>query len=152
MSTAATPINESRTMDFSLDAPDTSTNFYFYMHFAELQQLEAEQYRAFNIALNGEPWYGPLAPVYLNTTTILNPTGLSGSLSYNFSIIKLENSTLPPIFNGFEAYSSVDFQQLETNEKDGMFFPTCFFLCLLGLLFWFRTIVLYNFLWMDVKT
>ncbi|GMN37095.1 hypothetical protein TIFTF001_006535 [Ficus carica] len=118
MSTAATPINESKTMDFSLDAPDTSTNFYFYMHFAELQQLEAEQYRAFNIALNGEPWYGPLAPVYLNTTTVLNPTGLSGSLSYNFSIIKLENSTLPPIFNGFEAYSSVDFQQLETNEKD----------------------------------
>ncbi|EXB74613.1 putative LRR receptor-like serine/threonine-protein kinase [Morus notabilis] len=117
MSTAATPVNESNPMEFYL-AADTSTTFYFYLHFAELQQLKSEQYRAFNINLNGELWYGPLAPVYLNTTTITNQIGFSGSSSYNFSIIKLENSTLPPILNGFEAYSAVDFQQSETNEKD----------------------------------
>lgn len=134
MSTAATPVNESNPMKFYLEAADTSTTFYFYLHFAELQQLKSEQYRAFNINLNGEHWYGPLAPVYLNTTTITNLIGFSGSSSYNFSIIKLENSTLPPILNGFEAYTAVDFQQSETNEKDGMFFPTRTFS---SLVFWF---------------
>lgn len=123
MSTAATPINQSEPMEFYLDAPDESTKFYFYLHFTELQRLKPNQSRAFNITLNGEMFYEDLVPLYLNTTTVLSTLGESGSRRYNFSFVKLENSTLPPIFNGFEVYSSVDVSQLETDQKDGMFFP-----------------------------
>lgn len=128
MSTAAAPVNESLPLEFYFNAADTSTKFYYYLHFSELQKLKAEQYRAFNVTANEELWIA-VVPVYLKTTTIFNIGPISGSLSYNFSISKLANSTLPPILNAAEVYSLVDFQQLETDENDGTsFFPhTCFF-------------------------
>ena len=134
-STAATPINESEPMEFYLDGFDENTKFYFYFHFTELQILKANQSRAFNITINGELWYEDVVPVYLNTTTIYSSLGTSGSQRYNFSIVKLENSTLPPIFNAFEVYSLVDVSQLETEQKDGMFIMSLIYL-LVSLVYW----------------
>ncbi|PON51016.1 Malectin-like carbohydrate-binding domain containing protein [Trema orientale] len=119
MSTAAIPINESSPMQFFWTAPDPNTVFYVYMYFSELQQLKANESRAFNITLNGELFYGPLVPEYLNVTTIFTPSGVSGG-NFTFWLVKLENSTLPPIFNAIEIYRLVDFSRSETEQQDGI--------------------------------
>ncbi|XP_062087596.1 LRR receptor-like serine/threonine-protein kinase IOS1 [Humulus lupulus] len=118
MSTAATPINESEPMIFSLNDLDEKANLYFYMYFTETQSLKANQSRSFNITINGEVWSEAVTPLYLNTTTIFSTVGQSGSPEYNFSLVKLQNSTLPPILNAFEVYSTIDVSQLETDQND----------------------------------
>ncbi|KAG2722801.1 hypothetical protein I3760_02G143000 [Carya illinoinensis] len=117
MSTAATPINESAPIELSWEADDPNTQFYIYMHFAEVVKLEPNQSRSFNITLNGEHWYGPLVPAYLKTDTLYNPYPMTGG-KFDFSIFKAENSTLPPIVNAFELYSVKDFLQPETDRAD----------------------------------
>ena len=123
MQTAATPINGSNPLNFYLDQVDAS-EYYFYMHFAEVVKLEANQYRSFNITLNGEHWYGPLVPHYLYTTTVHSVSASTGG-KYYFSIIKTENSTLPPIMNAYEVYSVKNLSQSETDQQDGMLLQTC---------------------------
>lgn len=119
MRTASTPINASASMDFSWESPDTSTEYYVYLHFAELQQLKANQSRTFNITLNGDYWFGPFVPEYLSTITVFSPSSLTGG-NYSFSLVQTEDSTLPPILNAMEIYSLIDLSQPETDGDDGM--------------------------------
>ncbi|CAB4302971.1 unnamed protein product [Prunus armeniaca] len=117
MRTASTPIDASASMDFSWESPDTSTEYYVYLHFAELQQLKANQSRAFNITLNGDYWFGPVVPEYLSTITVFSRSSLTGG-NYSFSLVQTENSTLPPILNAMEVYSLIDLSQPETDGDD----------------------------------
>ena len=122
MSTAITPTNTTDPLIYEWTTFLKRKAFYIYLHFAEVQKLEANQSRVFDIYLNGEHYYGPLVPPYLNTTTIYNTSPLSMSTSsiyYNFTFVKHENSTLPPILNAIELYTSIDFLQSETDEEDG---------------------------------
>lgn len=118
MGTAGTPINETSPMQFFWTAPDPNTVFYVYMYFSELQRLKANESRAFNINFNGQHFNGPLVPELLNVTTIVTPSGLLGG-NFTFSIVRLENSTLPPIMNAIEIYTLVDFSQSVTDQNDG---------------------------------
>lgn len=119
MSNAATPIDEDSPIEFFLEPPDETARYYLYVHFAELQELKSNESRAFDINVNGELLYGPVVPTYLTSTTIYSTTALTGKLNYSFSITKLQNSTLPPILNGIEFYSLLDFSQSETHQDDG---------------------------------
>lgn len=118
MSTASTPKNANASMNFSWEPLDKTSQYYVYMHFAELQQLKANQYRSFNITLNGELFYGPFVPEYLSTSTVYNPSALLPAENYSLSFLKTENSTLPPIINAIEIYTLKNFSQLETDEDD----------------------------------
>ncbi|XP_062155808.1 LRR receptor-like serine/threonine-protein kinase IOS1 [Alnus glutinosa] len=118
MSTAVTPINGSAPLEFNWDSDAKTTEYYIYIHFAEIVKLEANQSRSFNITLNGKYWYGPLAPNYLSTTSLYSPSALSGAATYYFSIFKTETSTLPPIMNAIEIYSVKYFLQSETDQGD----------------------------------
>ncbi|PON51011.1 Mitogen-activated protein kinase kinase kinase [Trema orientale] len=124
MKTASTPMNGSTRMDIYWDTSKKDLigkEFYMYMHFAELQELKTNQSRAFNITFNGKLWYNsPVVPMSSQVTTI---SSLSSSIStdngkYNYSLIKLENSTLPPLINALEIYSLVDFSQSETDQNE----------------------------------
>ncbi|KAL5822642.1 hypothetical protein ACOSQ4_020542 [Xanthoceras sorbifolium] len=118
MKSAGTPKNASKPLDFGLDTGnDTSLRFYVYLHFAEIQELQANESRQFNISLNGMHWYGPFSPNYLSTTTVFSPSTLSGG-NYSFSIYKTEKSTHPPILNAFEVFTVKEFLQAQTNQKD----------------------------------
>ncbi|KAI5336908.1 hypothetical protein L3X38_016177 [Prunus dulcis] len=120
MSTAATPKNASEPLDFYWFSNDNSTEYYIYMHFAEVLQLQPNQSRKFNITRNGKVFYGPMAPAYLNTTTIygrVRPTGFLGQF-FSFSILKTEKSTLPPILNAYEVYSVNQLLEQETSQAD----------------------------------
>ncbi|GLT72543.1 hypothetical protein SLA2020_444680 [Shorea laevis] len=118
MSTAVTPVNGSGPIEFSWDSDALTTEYYVYMHFAEIVKLQANQSRSFNITLNGKNWYGPFSPAYLSTTSLYSPSALSGAATYDFSILKTENSTLPPIVNAIEIYSVKYLLQSESDQGD----------------------------------
>ncbi|KAB1218467.1 hypothetical protein CJ030_MR3G026347 [Morella rubra] len=118
MGTAATPINDTAPIQFSWDSDSTTSEYYIYMHFAEVVNLEANQSRSFNVSVNNKFWYGPLAPNYLYTNTLYSKGALKGENRYEFSIFKTENSTLPPILNAMEIYSVKYFTQPETEQED----------------------------------
>lgn len=120
METAVKPTNESMPLNFYLEPDNPNSQFYVYMHFAELEELKANETRQFNITLNGELWYGPFSPDYLETTTVFSKKALTGG-TYNFSIIRTRNSTHPPIINAIEVYTVVKLLQSQTDQQDGMF-------------------------------
>ncbi|XWS18918.1 hypothetical protein CRYUN_Cryun32bG0086100 [Craigia yunnanensis] len=117
MRTAATPKNASQPIDILLDADNSTAQFYFYMHFAEVKQLQDNESRQLNISLNGKLWYGPFIPAYLYTTTIYSALALTGG-QYQFSIYKAHDSSLPPILNGLEVYMVKELLQSETEPMD----------------------------------
>jgi hypothetical protein len=120
MRTAATPANDSAPFEISWDS-DNATEYYVYMYFAEVVKLQPNQFRSFNITLNGKYWFGPFAPRYLNTSILYSTSAISGKAKYNFSFTKSQNSTLPPIINAMEIYLIKYFSQSETDQGDGTF-------------------------------
>jgi len=124
MSTAATPLNGKDPLAFEWYSDDASTEYYIYMHFAEVVQLVFNQSRSFNVSLNGKYWYGPLVPAYLYTNTLYSTSAITGSRKYEFSIFKTETSTLPPLINAIEIHSVKYLLQSETDQGDGTYiFP-----------------------------
>ncbi|KAL0562306.1 hypothetical protein IC582_002758 [Cucumis melo] len=119
MQSAATPKNGRKYLSYSWNSSKESDQFYVFMHFAELEKLQSNQIREFNITYNGEYWDGPIVPDYLSTTTIYNtkPSVMS-SLRHQLSFFPIENSTLPPIINGLEIYLVMEISELETNNGD----------------------------------
>ncbi|CAL9013670.1 unnamed protein product [Prunus brigantina] len=117
MRTAATPRHANASLDFFWLPADNKASYYVYMHFAEVEKLQANQSRLQYITRNGRVFYELFAPDYLYTNTIFSPAALSGG-QYNFSIRKAENSTLPPILNAIEIYTLKEFLELVTNQED----------------------------------
>ena len=126
MDTASTAINASVPMTFNWVAPDNTTQYYVYMHIAEIRELKANESRVFNISLNGVLWGGPIIPKYLHTTTVYSPSALKGG-KFEFVLYKIEQSTLPPLINAIEVYKVVELLQSQTDQQDGeLFIMHCF--------------------------
>ncbi|XLQ98793.1 hypothetical protein S83_064992, partial [Arachis hypogaea] len=123
METAATPKNATASLDFQweddyADNNETQHQYYFYLHFAELQKLGANQTRSFNITLNDVPW-SIVKPVYASLYTRYNLNPWFGHKNYHISLFRTESSSLPPIINALEIYLVKDFSsQLETQKDD----------------------------------
>jgi len=122
MSTAATPINPSAPLDFYWDSNNVNEGFYIYMHFNDVEKLATNETRTFNIFMNNKLFYGPLAPGYQTTTTIFSKEAMTGATTYQFSLVKTETSTLPPIMNALEIYKVIYFPRSETEQDDGMLY------------------------------
>jgi len=90
------------------------------MYFNEIQKLQANQIREFNIFVNGELLNSdPINLVYLQNLyyiSVVSETKLE--LWFN----KTSRSTLPPLFNAVEIYMAKDFLQSETYQTDGMYY------------------------------
>ncbi|XP_059630738.1 probable LRR receptor-like serine/threonine-protein kinase At1g05700 isoform X2 [Cornus florida] len=118
MSSAIKPNVSSDSLYFSWEPVTPTDQFYIYLYFAEVQVLQKNQTREFNIYLNGQQWYKePVSPNYLSSTTVYS-TSPSSYASYELSIIKTNNSTLPPIINAMELYVVKQFLQSQTDDKD----------------------------------
>ncbi|XP_039684685.1 putative leucine-rich repeat receptor-like serine/threonine-protein kinase At2g19230 [Medicago truncatula] len=113
MTTAATPVNASAPLQFHWYADSVNDQYYLYLYFNEVEKLAGNKTRAFNITLNDEFWYEPVVPAVIYTTT-----HMTGAKRYQFSLIKTENSTLPPILNAYEVYKVKQFLQPETQQDD----------------------------------
>ena len=123
LKTASSPDNASEPFLFSWDTTDASDRFYMYLHFAEVEKLEANQSREFNIYVNGKLWNSELVvPNYLTVTTYYAEAPQTGNTEYIVSLNRTEDSTHPPIINAYEIYSVKDFSTSATEETDGTSF------------------------------
>ncbi|XP_023000308.1 LRR receptor-like serine/threonine-protein kinase IOS1 [Cucurbita maxima] len=119
MGTAITPKNATQSIELWWESDDENTQYYIYLHFAELVELQPKQFRGFNISHNGEYWGGPIVPDYLYTSSIYStkPLGFPQK-QHKFSFFRTENSTLPPIINGLEVYYQIQVSELESDQGD----------------------------------
>ncbi|XP_052727080.1 probable LRR receptor-like serine/threonine-protein kinase At1g05700 [Vigna angularis] len=115
MGTAAIPANVTDNIELRFVPMYNSSTLYVYMFFAEIQKLEANQTREFNIFVNGNILnIDPINPPYLQSEYYMAISVNSLELSIN----KTSRSTLPPLLNAIEIYTSRNFSQSETNQKD----------------------------------
>ncbi|KAK6236422.1 hypothetical protein QUC31_020207 [Theobroma cacao] len=115
--TAAMPHNASDPLELSWISDEDTSKFYVYMYFAEVQQLEKNQTRKFNISWNGSLMFGPLAPRYLYAATISNSEAFIGK-EHRISIYRTRDATLPPILNAIEIYMAKQLEELPTFSED----------------------------------
>ncbi|KAF8094127.1 hypothetical protein N665_0369s0011 [Sinapis alba] len=119
LKTAAIPANATARFNITeeLDFPDDE--IYLYLHFSEVQSLQMNESREFDIFWNGQQFDKTMSPEYLKTTTVKSTTPVTckGGVC-NLELIRTKNSTLPPLLNAIELYAVVKFHQLETNEND----------------------------------
>ncbi|KAI5336916.1 hypothetical protein L3X38_016185 [Prunus dulcis] len=119
MSTASTPKNPSDSLSIVFSLPDKNAEYYSYLHFAEVEMLQLNQSRLQYIIRNGDRTLEPFAPPYLTSYVIESKGAWStNAQSANISIVRAENSTLPPILNAFEIYMVKHFVEAETNQED----------------------------------
>ncbi|KAK2983852.1 hypothetical protein RJ640_008528 [Escallonia rubra] len=126
MKTAITPIDATG-LSISWDPYNSTVQYYFYFYFAEVEVLQPNQRREFNIYLNGLLFYGPYSPDYLTAFGAVSDSPLSasqcgdsdsGNYSCEILIKQTERSTLPPFINALEIYTVKKFLDTETDEND----------------------------------
>ncbi|XP_038696402.1 probable LRR receptor-like serine/threonine-protein kinase At4g29180 [Tripterygium wilfordii] len=115
--TAARPLNDSNPMELSWDAGDQDSQFYIYMYFAEVEQLQRNQTRKFSISWNGSPVIANFTPRYLYAATTSNSRSMDGK-EHTILIQKTEDSTLPPILNAVEIFMVKLHTELPTYSID----------------------------------
>jgi hypothetical protein len=117
--TAAIPANDSAPFRFTEELDSPTDELYVYLHFSEVQSLQANESREFDILWSGEVAYEAFIPEYLNITTIQTNTPVTcPGGKCNLELKRTKNSTHPPLINAIEFYTVVNFPQLETNETD----------------------------------
>ncbi|KAG7538577.1 Protein kinase-like domain superfamily, partial [Arabidopsis suecica] len=119
LKTAATPTNSSAPLTMEWSSSNVNNQYYLYAHFAEIQELQTNDSREFNMIWNGQVISGPIIPPKFNIYTIfsLSPSTCEGG-KCSFQLRRTNRSTLPPLLNAFEVYTVIQFPQIETNEND----------------------------------
>ncbi|KAM1809609.1 hypothetical protein ACFX1S_026681 [Malus domestica] len=115
--TAATPQNASDPLNLYWNTTDMNAQFYVFMYFAEVEKLEKNQSRKFNISWNGSPLFGPFTPRYLQADVINNSRALVGK-DHEISLHKTEDSSLPPILNAVEVFQVMHLVESPTYGED----------------------------------
>ncbi|PON84293.1 Serine/threonine protein kinase [Trema orientale] len=120
MNTAYTRNRSTDFMYFYWKNLSVTSEYYFYMHFAELEKPQTNQTREFNIYINRDLLYGPVVPKYLSENTIYSKTGMKTDREGQITVWlnNTENSTLPPLINAMEIYILKELSQQETNQTD----------------------------------
>ncbi|XP_028117514.1 putative leucine-rich repeat receptor-like serine/threonine-protein kinase At2g19230 isoform X3 [Camellia sinensis] len=121
MKHAVKPLNASLPLQYYLDQGGTnSISFYVYLHFCELEKLQDNAVREFDILLNWNSWVKSVVPSYLKTNTSSKESPVKGGASGELwlSIERTKRSTLPPILNAMEVYVEKDMSELPTDAED----------------------------------
>ncbi|KAL2332314.1 hypothetical protein Fmac_019895 [Flemingia macrophylla] len=122
MNTAVSPANVSAPLVISWTPKDENEQYYFYMHFTEIQVIAKNDTREFNIILNDVSWYENLSPRYRQVNTIYSRSAFSGK-EIRFSLEMTKNSTLPPLINAMEIYREFIFQRISRKDRPFHFEP-----------------------------
>ncbi|KAK4269288.1 hypothetical protein QN277_022468 [Acacia crassicarpa] len=113
MRTASTPANVSNKMEVHFQIGNNS--YFVYLYFAEIQKLQANEIREFNIFVNGELFRANFSPSYLQTLNIL---AIGNGPWLSILINKTDRSTLPPLVNAIEVYMDKNLSQPQTQQTD----------------------------------
>ncbi|XP_013591815.1 PREDICTED: putative receptor-like protein kinase At3g46340 isoform X1 [Brassica oleracea var. oleracea] len=119
LKTAVVPANATARFNITEELDFPGDEIYLYIHFSEVQSLQMNESREFDIFWNDQQFDKTISPEYLKATTIKSTTPVTckGGVC-NLELIRTTNSTLPPLLNAIELYAVVKFHQLETNEND----------------------------------
>ncbi|CAI9094446.1 OLC1v1030190C1 [Oldenlandia corymbosa var. corymbosa] len=118
MKTAVMPRDDDQPLNLEWKPPNPNIEFYVFMHFAEVAELQSNEYRGFYVDLTKERSPDqPIVPEYLSVFTRGTSRG-ENKVRFKYSLRKTENSTLPPIINALEVYSEMRFVQSQTDEND----------------------------------
>ncbi|KAK1312582.1 Senescence-induced receptor-like serine/threonine-protein kinase [Acorus calamus] len=82
--------------------------YYVYLHFMEIQILNASQSRLIDIYFNNKIFMTGFQPKYLYTDTIFNNEPLSEFPNAFYNLSTSIDSTLPPLLNAAELYAAVN--------------------------------------------
>ncbi|GMI93761.1 IMPAIRED OOMYCETE SUSCEPTIBILITY 1 [Hibiscus trionum] len=115
MRSACIPANASQPFVFPINSGDPNAQYYFYLHFAEIQVLEANQSREFNIYFNETLILGPYSPKNLSADTFYSTSAFRAGV---ISLVRTANSTLPPILNAIEVYTVKEFLRSQTVDTE----------------------------------
>ena len=122
MATAVTSADERYPLEFQWNLDNSTRQFYVYMHFVEVEELQSNQLREFYVSLNGWFWSPePVSPGRLVPHTEFSARFISASSELSISINKTHRSTLPPILNALEIYEMKQLFQSSTVQSNGMF-------------------------------
>ncbi|KAG9456529.1 hypothetical protein H6P81_001037 [Aristolochia fimbriata] len=118
--TAATALNRTTAASMMVNwtSDDPRTQYHFFRHFAEVEQLKEGELREFNVCILGIGCQGPYRPTYLVGSTVFTATPVSGRTLYTTYFEMTEASTLPPLLNAVELYSLVNLSVVPTAEQD----------------------------------
>ncbi|KAL0824134.1 hypothetical protein Bca101_047811 [Brassica carinata] len=114
---AATPTDANAPLTIELPSGGSGEEYYFYAHFAEIQDLQAKDTREFNISLNGEVLSDPIIPKKLDITTV-SSVGTCQGMECILQLTRTNRSTLSPLINALEIFTVIRFPQSETDEND----------------------------------
>ncbi|KAL0740886.1 hypothetical protein Bca4012_082399 [Brassica carinata] len=117
LKSAVTPANASKPLIITWTPKPSNAEVYVYMHFAEIQTLQANERREFDVVLNENfTWSGFNIPKLRRLRTLYTGAPIKcDSVGCKLQLVKTPNSTLPPLINALEAYTLVEFPQVETS-------------------------------------
>lgn len=123
MATAVTLLNAStKILEIHWTLKPPTSKFYLYMHFAELQSLQANETREFDVTMNGNVTTESYSPKFFKMQTLysITPRQCDGGECL-LQLVKTSSSTLPPLINAIEVFTVIDFSQFETNGDEGIY-------------------------------
>ncbi|KAL6215020.1 hypothetical protein ACLB2K_014451 [Fragaria x ananassa] len=100
----------------SWTSKDSSSKFYVFIHYAEIEKLKDGKERTIHIGYKGLDNLDTCTLEY-QTAQSVSRTSLTGLASYNFSTSSGDN-ILAPILNAYEIYLQKDFSRLPTVQQD----------------------------------
>ncbi|CAH8358606.1 unnamed protein product [Eruca vesicaria subsp. sativa] len=118
MASASTPINAFAPWSFSWSFWPSTTQFYIYMHFAEIKTLQVNETREFSVSVNGEFVSERYSPKRMAMETIFYSTKQCEEGLCIIELSRTSKSTLPPLMNALEIYYVIELPQLKTNQDD----------------------------------
>ncbi|KAF8094799.1 hypothetical protein N665_0352s0010 [Sinapis alba] len=116
---AAMPTKASAPLMIEWISANPDVQFYLYTHFAELQDLQENETREFNLFWNGNFYHGPLTPGNYSLTVFRRSPATCKGGKCIVQLIRTNRSTHPPLLNAYEVYTVIPLPQSETNESDG---------------------------------
>ncbi|XP_010510553.1 PREDICTED: probable leucine-rich repeat receptor-like protein kinase At2g28990 isoform X2 [Camelina sativa] len=119
LSSAAMPRNASAPLIITWKPIPTDAEVYLYLHFAEIQTLGANETREFDIIMKGIFNQSGITLPKFERLTVFSAVPLQCGLDgCRLELVRTPKSTLPPLINALEAYTIIEFPQLETNSSD----------------------------------
>lgn len=120
LATAATPSNDSFPIEMSWFTKPPTAAVYLYLYFAEIQALQANETREFDIYFNENFNYTAFSPSKLEQRTItFSPVQCPGGIC-RLRLVRTKKSTLPPLINAMEVFSIIEFPHAGTDPSDGI--------------------------------
>ncbi|XP_068479215.1 probable LRR receptor-like serine/threonine-protein kinase At1g05700 [Phaseolus vulgaris] len=117
LKTAATPENVTDNLGFSYQLSNGAVRFYVYMYFAEIEKLEADQTRQFDVFVNGALLQNNATLPFLGHGTLIYISSEPETV-LQIWINRTNKATMSPILNGIELYQGKTLDLPQTHQND----------------------------------